>query len=238
MSDADPRAYERLWTTRALFAANRIYARAWHRVEIFSPCTIPADGPAILICNHSGGLDPAVLQATCPRLITWMMAKEYYDLPVLGAMCQRLGYIPVSRNGRDSASLKAALRALAAGKVLGIFPEGRIAPGKELLAFQGGVGVMAQRAGAPVYPAYIKGLERNISVPAALISRQEVRIAYGPPIQGTSDDPLSAEALRESVDTLRRQMLAHSPLHGRFVLNVASSGIGDSLKGTQTGKKR
>lgn len=236
MNDADPRAYERDWMTRALRGLNRIYARAWHRVEVLSPCKIPSQGPAILICNHSAGLDPVILQATCPRLVTWMMAKEYYDLPGLGAMARRLGYIPVSRGGRDSASLKLALRALAAGKVLGIFPEGRIEPSQQLLPFHGGVAVMAERAQVPVYPAYIAGLMRNQSVGWSVLGRQDARIAYGPPLRGTEESPLTAKQLHAAVDALRRRTLAQTPLRSRFLTRRGHSDIGVSLTDAQNRK--
>jgi len=55
-----------------------IYVRGYHRVKIVSPCVIPDDGPAILVCNHVSSLDPVLLQWGCPRLISWMMAREYY----------------------------------------------------------------------------------------------------------------------------------------------------------------
>jgi 1-acyl-sn-glycerol-3-phosphate acyltransferase len=218
MKVENPRAYERLWSVRALHGMNRMYARIWHHVEVLSPCRLPPTGAAILICNHTAGLDPVLLQATSPRLITWMMAREYYDLPGLRQFSDHLRYIPVNRELRDSTSLRAGLRALKEGKVLGVFPEGRIATNRGLLEFQGGVGVMAQRAGVPVYPAYIAGLPLNMSIAGSLLGRQEVRIAYGPPIMGTADKPLTGAQLRESVDTLRRQLFAHSPLHGRFQL--------------------
>lgn len=220
MKVENPRAYEQLWSIRALHGLNRMYARIWHHVELLSPCRLPPTGAAIVICNHTAGLDPVLLQATSPRLITWMMAREYYDLPGLRQFSDHLRYIPVNRALRDSASARAGLRALKQGKVLGVFPEGKIATNRDLLEFQGGVGVMAQRAGVPVYPAYIAGLPRNMSIAGSLLGRQEVRIAYGAPIMGTADKPLSALELRESIDTLRCQVIAHSPLHGGFRLRA------------------
>ncbi len=38
-----------------------------------------ATGPAILVCNHTSSIDPLLLQAFSPRLIRWMMAKEYFE---------------------------------------------------------------------------------------------------------------------------------------------------------------
>ena len=204
---SDPRAYERHWKVRALRGLVRFYAHAWHHTRVLSPCPIPAQGAAILICNHVSGIDPLLLQATCPRVITWMMAREYYELPILRSAFERLGYIPVSRGTRDSASLKAALRALSAGKVLGIFPEGRIAPSKELLPLQPGVALMAARTGAPVYPAYLGGIQRNMTIARGLLDRQDVTIAYGRALE-PAGKPASTEELEAALEQTRDRIFA------------------------------
>lgn len=212
MKSADPRRYERDWRVRALRGIVRFYAHAWHRTQVISPSTLPADGPAILICNHSAGIDPLLLQATCPRVITWMIAREYYELPVLHGIFQRLGYIPVSRGMRDSASIKLALRTLDAGKVLGIFPEGRIETSQALLPFQPGAATIAARAGVPIYPAYIAGIQRNLGIGRAMVDRQDVTIAYGRPI-APSGKTFETVDLEVAVQTLReRTIFARNPL--------------------------
>lgn len=191
---------------RALKAVNRLYGRAYHRVELLTPCPIPASGAGILICNHSAGLDPVLLQAVCPRLLTWMMAKEYHDLPALRPIVGRLGFIPVTRGGRDSASLKSALRALEAGRMLGVFPEGRIAVGRRLLPFQPGVALMAARAGVPIYPAYIGGLRRNVGITRSLLEPQTATITFGPPIPADSSDGRLTDHMRAAVESLRNSV--------------------------------
>src|SRR6185503_14353564 len=55
-----------------------LYVRGYPIVEMVSPCQIPKSGPAIVVSNHVSSLDPMLLQWGCPRLITWMMAREYY----------------------------------------------------------------------------------------------------------------------------------------------------------------
>src|SRR4051794_35368912 len=111
---------------RVLHAINRLYARVYHRVDVLSPQRLPARGPAILVCNHTSGIDPELIQSCCPRVITWMMAREYYEIPMLRHVLDLIGVIPVSRGARDSAATRAAMRALSDGKILGLFPEGKI----------------------------------------------------------------------------------------------------------------
>ena len=112
---------------RALKAVNAFYCRAFHRLELLSPLPrLPETGPAILVCNHTSGIDPFLIQAVCTRVITWMMAKEFYDMPGVKWAFRLIGAIPVARSGRDATATRAAIRALHDGQILGIFPEGRI----------------------------------------------------------------------------------------------------------------
>src|SRR5436190_238239 len=85
---------------------------------------------------NRAALDALLIQSVCPRLITWMMAKEYYAVPGIGWVFRTVGAIPVERSGRDLAATRAAMRALEENAVLGIFPEGRIETDRELLPFQ------------------------------------------------------------------------------------------------------
>lgn len=197
--------------TRFLFASNRLYSRAYHHVKVLSPCPVPREGPAIVICNHISSADPFVVQGTCHRVIRWMMAKEYFDMPVARTLCGKLGFIPVVRSGRDAASLKAALRTLESGNVLGIFPEGRISPTHELLPFQLGVGMIASRTGVPVCPAVVERIPRNRSMLNALLFPHEAKILYGPPMRLSRDDGTSSVDFRKILQGLQQQALAADP---------------------------
>ena len=172
-----------LWRRqRALHAFNRLFTRVYHRVDVLSPCPLPRTGPAILVCNHTSGLDPQLIQSTCPRLITWMMAREYYDLPVIKQILDTVGVIPVTRGARDTAATRAAIRALENGEILGIFPEGKIALTRELLPFQVGVALLAMKSEAPVYPACLDGTQRGLEMLKAFLRPQRAALTFGPPM--------------------------------------------------------
>jgi len=167
---------------RMLQAADVCYARIYHRLSVVAPCRLPRDGPAILVCNHVSGLDPVLIQSACPRLITWMMAREYYEKRGLHWIFRTVGAIPVDRSGRDLAATRAALRALEAGRILGVFPEGRIETTRELLPFQTGVAMMALKTHVPVFPAYLDGSQRNRDMLDAMLRPCVASLAFGPAI--------------------------------------------------------
>jgi 1-acyl-sn-glycerol-3-phosphate acyltransferase len=171
---------ETRWRNRIAYSGNLLFARLYHQSELLSPPRLPRRGPAILVSNHVSGLDPLLLQSACRRLITWMMAREYYDIKPLRWFFKQLEAIPVERSGRDVAATRLALRALADGRVLGIFPEGRIETDHELLPFQTGVALMAIKTGVPVYPAYLDGSQRSSTSKEALEEATEkIRQAVG-----------------------------------------------------------
>ena len=203
---------EKRFVSRVLHAANRAFTHLYHHLEVFGACTLPKTGPAIVVCNHTSALDPHLVQSPCRRLITWMMAKEFYDLWYLKPVFHQLGVIPVTRSGRDTSATRAALRALAGGQLLGIFPEGRIENSREMFPFQTGVALMAMKTGVPVYPAFLDGTQRNKEMLAALIQPQRARVIYGDAVQfdrnDTTRDGLSAatDAIQDAVAALRDRM--------------------------------
>jgi len=192
-----------------LRAANVFFSRFYHHVKICSPCTLPARGAGILVSNHLSGVDPALIQSACPRLVRWMMASEYFQVRAMRWLFNAVGVIPVDRNGRDSAATRSALRALEAGYILGVFPEGRIETERQLLPFQSGAAVMAARARVPIYPVYIEGTQRGKEMLPAILTPNRVRIRFGAPLffaeeDGKRDNAERAmERVRQSMQNLR-----------------------------------
>ena len=177
-----PRPEDR-FTIRVLQAIDVCVARVYHQTIVRAPQRLPRHGPAILICNHTSGLDPLLIQSVCPRLIVWMMAKEYYEIKALNWIFKAIEVIHVDRGGRDLAATRSALRALEAGRVLGVFPEGRIETSRDLLPFQTGVALMAIKAGVPVYPAYLDGTQRKKTMWQAFFQRNRATLSFGPAVE-------------------------------------------------------
>ena len=157
---------------------------------------LPLKGAAILVCNHTSGLDPLLIQSVSKRLIIWMTAKEYYEIKGINWVFRTIMAIPVERSGRDMAATRAALRALAEGRVLGVFPEGKIETSRDLLPFQPGVALMAIKAGVPVYPAYIDGTMRGKTMIDGFRERNQAVLRFGPAVEfdrsSTSRESLDA----------------------------------------------
>lgn len=215
----DPGRPEDRLVIRLLQAFDVCFARIYHRVNVLSPQRLPKHGPAILICNHVSGLDPMLIQSVCPRLIVWMMAREYYEIPVLRPIFRTIEAIPVDRGGRDLAATRSALRALEAGRILGVFPEGRIEKSRQLLPFQTGVALMALKTNVPVYPAYLDGTQRGKTMLQAFLYPNVASLAFGPVVQtdsgSTSKEVLQAVTDRYTEAVERLRALAERAMPGR-----------------------
>lgn len=179
-----------------------LLCRAYHHLKVRTRNPLPAQGAAIFVCNHISGLDPFAIQSASSRLIIWMMAKEYYDIKVLKWFFETVMAIPVQRSGKDLAAMRAAMRVLAEGRVLGIFPEGRIETGHDLLPFQTGVALMAIKTGVPVYPAYLEGTTRGKEMVPAIIARNMISIRFGPKVEFDRTDT-SKEGLARATATIK-----------------------------------
>ena len=115
-------------------------------------------GPFILAANHHNYLDGVVLGVAVPRPISFIvMPRVYHASPLHPAFHRRIGSIPVNLARPDPGAIKRALRALAHGRIIGIFPEGPFSPEGRLVSGQPGVAALALRAGVPVVPAAIGG---------------------------------------------------------------------------------
>ena len=204
----EPSVEDRL-DIRLLHLADKLFSRVWHHTVVRKSYPLPEAGPAILVCNHTSGLDPLLIQSVVPRVIVWMMAKEYYDIKALTWVFKMIEAIPVDRFARDTASVRAGLRHLKDGRILGVFPEGRIERTRELLPFQTGVALLAIRTGVPVYPAFLDGTQRNKSMIGGFIWPNRATLAFGPPVEfdrsSTSKENLEHATLKikSAVQALR-----------------------------------
>ena len=193
---------------RILWGLNSFYCVFWHRLEVMDRDPLPETGPAILISNHTCCIDHMLLQAATRRLLGFLIAKEFYEYWFFRPFCRIGGCIPVRRDGNDVAAMRAALRVLEEGRVVPIFPEGRILPksGRELGEAKPGVAFIALRAGVPVIPAYICGTPTTNKVVRSFLTPSHARVYFGPAID-LSDLIADGKVERDSFSEVTRRLM-------------------------------
>jgi len=78
----------------------RAYAPLWHGC-VFNRPPLPEKGAALLVSNHTSSADPALLTCGIRRPVSFVIAQEFYRVPLLGYFFVKHGYVPVLRDGRD-----------------------------------------------------------------------------------------------------------------------------------------
>tara|TARA_R110000868_G_scaffold241497_1_gene496057 strand:+ start:31154 stop:31945 length:792 start_codon:yes stop_codon:yes gene_type:complete len=142
-----------------MFLVGYLYSKIMHRAEFQVEDGVfeDIDGPMIVVCNHTCGIDPFLVSAIMPRRISWLMAEDM-RLPWLGWFWNWAGIIFVARNRHGKSGIRKARAHLTNNGMIGIFPEGKIErPAGRLLPFAPGVGVLVKRTGARVLPVVIDG---------------------------------------------------------------------------------
>lgn len=161
-------------------------------------------GGGVIIANHRSSLDPFFLQLASGRRIHWMVAGEYFKNPLFGPILRLFQAIPTNRSGADNAAIKRAIRLAADGRLVGMFPEGRINRTKQpLLKIRQGAGLVASKSNTPLVPVWISGAPVGWAVWSGLFLAAHVKIFVGRPML-LSDENLErsvTEAVQEAMES-------------------------------------
>jgi 1-acyl-sn-glycerol-3-phosphate acyltransferase len=166
---------------------------------------VPRRGPLLVAANHQSVLDPPLVGAMTPRPL-WFMAKaELFRIPLFGPFIARLNARPVRRDGADPAALRTALRVLADGGAVLVFPEGTRGSEGRLGPAKAGAGMLAVMSGATVVPAYITGSGRAWPRGRRLPRPGRVAVFFGPPLRFARRE---GAGRKESYEAASRAMMA------------------------------
>jgi 1-acyl-sn-glycerol-3-phosphate acyltransferase len=139
-----------------------VITRFMYRLEVKDGQHIPAQGAAVLVCNHVSFVDAVLIMAVSPRPIRFVMDHRIFRNRLLGWMFRLLKAIPIAPQKEDpkvyEAAFEAAAQVLRDGDLLCIFPEGGITRDGSLGEFKGGVMKILERQPAPVVPLALHNL--------------------------------------------------------------------------------
>jgi len=175
------------WAVKAILAPIlRLVFRPWAEGTEY----VPRTGPAILASNHLSFSDHFFAPLPIPRKVVFLAKSEYFTGRGIKGLFSKvffsgLGQIPVDRSGGEASerALTTGLRVLAAGHILGIYPEGTRTPDGRLFRGKTGVARLALEARAPVVPcAMIGGFE--FQPPGKIAPRLRIRpgVRFGRPL--------------------------------------------------------
>ncbi|MBO4258313.1 1-acyl-sn-glycerol-3-phosphate acyltransferase [Streptomyces griseorubiginosus] len=171
---------------------------------------VPASGPAILAVNHSHNIDGPMVMGVAPRPTHFLIKKEAFVGP-LDPFLTAIGQLKVDRSVADRGAITRALDVLAAGGVLGIFPEGTRGEG-DFASLRAGLAYFAVRSGAPIVPVAVLGSSEK---PGRLIKglpplRSRVDVVFGDPFEaGDGTGRRTRAALDAATERIQKQLGTH-----------------------------
>jgi 1-acyl-sn-glycerol-3-phosphate acyltransferase len=179
---------------------------------------IPRQGGAVLAFNHISYVDfifGGFATQPAKRLVRFMAKRELFDHRLSGPLMRSLHHIEVDRED-GAKSYDVALDYLAAGEVVGLFPEATISRSFELKDFKTGTVRMAARAGVPLIPVILWGTQRIYTKdhPRDFSRGKAISLSVGPPVELTGSDPVGDNTrLRAEMSQLLDRAITTYPQH-------------------------
>ncbi|ADL69553.1 glycerol acyltransferase [Thermoanaerobacterium thermosaccharolyticum] len=151
----------------------RVLFRYVWKLQIIGIENIPANGPLIIVANHSSLLDGLVMVAAFNFRLTFFSAAYLFDVLGVGFVLKKIKAIPVSTYRKTVSSrrtVKDALDVLKNNGILMIFPEGGLYKTDEIVNIKSGASFFSVKAKVPVLPVAIIGT-KNILPKGSIIPR-------------------------------------------------------------------
>ena len=177
---------------------------------------VPTEGPALLAVNHVSYLDfifGGLAAQPSGRLVRFMAKREIFDHRIAGPVMRSMHHISVDR-GDGVGSYREALRYLADGQIVGIFPEATISRSFEIKEIKTGAARMAAQAGVPLIPVVLWGTQRMMTKdhPRDFSRGKTIAISVGEPLHPTGANSAAETAeLRAAMSTLLDETIRSYP---------------------------
>ncbi|MDP7644470.1 MAG: lysophospholipid acyltransferase family protein [Anaerolineales bacterium] len=158
-----------------------IVYRLLSRRELLGAENLPASGGCLLVINHMSLVDaPMIFTLVKHPHMAAFVATKYRRSLFYRWLLNRAGVIWVRRGEADRAALQAALRALRAGKMLGVAPEGTRSRNGSLQPAKAGIAFLATNAKVPIVPTVVINTDRAFAELRRL-RRPRLTLKIGPP---------------------------------------------------------
>ncbi len=109
-------------------------------------------GPALILCPHISNLDfILVAAALLPHRPTFVVSEHFLAKPLVGWFLRRMAVIPKKMYSADVRTVRAILRARAQGRIVVLFPEGRLPCVGHSVNLTEGTAQLVKKLGVDVY---------------------------------------------------------------------------------------
>ena len=177
----------------------RLYCYKFHHLK-HDPFNLPESGGAVVVSNHSTGVDPFLLLSSCDRPLRFMIATEEYNRPLLNRLFKAVGCIPVDRQGRPEKAYREAIKKIKEGEAIALFPHGSFhLDDAEYKPIKKGGLRLAQLSKSPIIPCRISGMRALDTVFISLFVRGNARLQVFPEIPAESIDNETSKVIEKLI---------------------------------------
>ncbi len=139
-----------------------ILINVMYRVKVSGIENLPEEGPALVVANHVSFADPLLIAGSIPRPTVFVMYWKIYQVPGAKWLFDAARAIPIAGRKENPEMYERAFaaisKALQAGEVVCIFPEGGLTADGDVKEFKRGMELALEKDPVPVLPAALQGL--------------------------------------------------------------------------------
>jgi 1-acyl-sn-glycerol-3-phosphate acyltransferase len=148
---------EFFWRLTVFVLSNVIY-----RLDVAGLEKLPKEGAFVGVANHVTFIDWMIVAGAMPRPARFVMADEYYRMPLVNLLFRQVNVIPIASRKQAPELVEQAFdqiaAALEAGEPVFVFPEGQLTANGEIGRFRPGIEQILARNPVPVVPMVLNGL--------------------------------------------------------------------------------
>lgn len=168
---------------------------------------LPKSGKVIIAGNHTGHLDPLIIQMATKRQLWFVTGPAAFKVPIIKHLLKFYNVLPL-QFGHGLDAIEAGVGKLLSGEAVVIFPEGRFTTDGNLCKFNRGVCIMAQHADCPIVPFAIKGgfetWGKGRKLPRLF---NHIVIQFGQPVYpADKDEKETAKELQKRVNFIKHSL--------------------------------
>jgi 1-acyl-sn-glycerol-3-phosphate acyltransferase len=156
LSFRKPRLVNRIFY-RVMTGLLRGFILRYFKLEPVNVGVVPAQGPAIILANHSTLFDPIWVYAMLRRPVYFAATEDLFRTKALGNIIRMFGAFPKRKAASDIAALRTIFGIAEKGGLVGVFPEGvRSWDGTNQPLFAG-IAKLIRKLRVPVYVCRLEG---------------------------------------------------------------------------------
>jgi len=182
---------------------------------------LPDEGGAVVAMTHFGYMEFALVEWVTwlhnRRRIRFMAKKPVFDKKPVGALMRNMKHISVDMKA-GAGAYAAAVTALQAGELIGVFPEAGVSASFTIRDLKTGAARLAAEAGVPLVPIAIWGGQRLMTKGHKTTMRDRFRapiiIVVGKPITVSGDPVAETARLKAEMESLLVTAQEAFPLDG------------------------